>query len=79
MEFPLENTIRLPRPTPVAALLAAAAPFRALGRTVVDLGDRLPVMVALGRLQETGDQTPPAQGLTRMDEVRRILGPRAFF
>jgi hypothetical protein len=70
-------TIRISHPTPFLAVLqTAAAPFRAFGRLLVDLGERSPLMLALTRLQGTSDDDLQARGLTRDGELRRILGAR---
>lgn len=50
------------------------APFRALGRFMVALGEASPQMRALTRLSEMTDQDLKARGLTRDAEIRRILG-----
>jgi hypothetical protein len=77
MEFPVDHTIRISHPTSFfAALQTAAAPFRAFGRLLVDLGERSPLMLALTRLQATSDEALQARGLTRHAELHRILGSR---
>jgi hypothetical protein len=77
MEFPVEQTIRISPPKYyIAALEAAAAPFRAFDRLVVTLGERSPMMLALNQLQATSDDALRSRGLTRDAELHRILGVR---
>jgi hypothetical protein len=74
MEFPVEQATFTSRPASgVGIFHAAAAPFRAFGRFVVDLGERTPVMRALDQLHTTSDDALRARGLTRDAEIRRVL------
>ena len=59
---------------PIAALLA---PFRAIGHFMVALAEASPQMRALNRLSTISDAELAARGLTREDEIRRILGASA--
>lgn len=74
----MEHAFRIsPPPAALRFLQVAARPFRAFALWLVRVGECSPMMLALDRLSNTSDDSLAARGLTRLDEVRRILGPRA--
>lgn len=54
------------------------APFRAIGKGLISLAEAGPRMAAVRKLNEMSDEDLAALGTTRMDEVRRILGPSMY-
>lgn len=51
-----------------------AAPFKAVGRTLISIAESGPRMEQVRRLNAISDEELAERGLTRADVVRRIFG-----
>ena len=51
-----------------------AAPFRALGDLLIRVGENHPRAKAIEELSQISDEQLAAQGLTRVEAVRHVLG-----
>lgn len=74
----MAGTVTINRSAPGAVVRTLAAPFVAVGRFLVLLGEAHPKMRALDHLGRISDRELAERGLTRDGEMRRIMGVSAL-